>query len=77
MKGTHQCDFTNFWGSFGLPTKRCVLVGGQVNYGVALRLALSTKPVLILERGGNAILETKMLRPLRTLLNRASLRKGQ
>ena len=22
VKGTHQCDFTNFWGSLGLPTTR-------------------------------------------------------
>ena len=21
VKGTHQCDYSNFWGSFGLPTK--------------------------------------------------------
>ena len=20
VKGTHQCDYSNFWGSFGLPT---------------------------------------------------------
>ena len=28
VKGTHQCDFTNFWGSFGLPTQDRVSAGG-------------------------------------------------
>ena len=30
VKGTHQCDFFNFWGSLGLPTRPYASVGARV-----------------------------------------------
>jgi hypothetical protein len=45
VKGTHQCDFTNFWGSFGLPTVRASCVRERVAIqGVLLLVAPCAQP---------------------------------
>ena len=53
VKGTHQCDYSNFWGSFGLPTKTKTEAGrtqGQ-RCGTAAQLSRAT-PLLPRELRG-------------------------